>query len=85
MPESLRALFRIVSFTAAKTSRIFDVSVACVRLAVLCQFTVTGNKKERKKGKDPPGLLRVQVQMRPVHLIKPPEQILRGLVDVVAT
>ena len=32
MPESLRAFCNIVSFTAAKTSRIFDVSVACVRL-----------------------------------------------------
>lgn len=32
MPESLRAFWRIVSFTAAKTSRTFDVSVACVKL-----------------------------------------------------
>lgn len=32
IPESLRAFWRIVSFTAANTSRIFDVSVACVRL-----------------------------------------------------
>lgn len=32
IPESLSAFCRIVSFTAAKTSRIFDVSVACVRL-----------------------------------------------------
>ena len=32
MPESARALWRIVSFTAAKTRRMFDVSVACVRL-----------------------------------------------------
>lgn len=32
MPESLRALLRIVSFTAAKTRRMLDVSVACVRL-----------------------------------------------------
>jgi hypothetical protein len=32
IPESLRAFWRMVSFTAAKTSRMFDVSVACVRL-----------------------------------------------------
>lgn len=32
MPESLSAFCRIVSLTAAKTSRMFDVSVACVRL-----------------------------------------------------
>lgn len=31
MPESFKALLRIVSFTAAKTSRMFEVSVACVR------------------------------------------------------
>jgi hypothetical protein len=32
IPESLSAFCNIVSLTAAKTSRIFDVSVACVRL-----------------------------------------------------
>lgn len=32
MPESASALCRIVSLTAAKTSLIFDVSVAWVRL-----------------------------------------------------
>lgn len=31
IPESLRAFCSIVSFTAANTSLIFDVSVACVR------------------------------------------------------
>ena len=35
MPESLRALFRIVSLTAANTSRMFDVSVAWVRLLLV--------------------------------------------------
>lgn len=34
IPESLSAFCSIVSFTAANTSRIFDVSVACVRLCV---------------------------------------------------
>ena len=32
MPVSASALWRIVSFTAAKTNRMFEVSVACVRL-----------------------------------------------------
>ena len=32
MPESLSALLRMVSFTAAKTSRMLEVSVACVKL-----------------------------------------------------
>ena len=35
MPESLSAFCNIVSLTAANTRRIFDVSVACVRLARL--------------------------------------------------
>ncbi len=35
IPESRRAFCSIVSFTAANTSRIFDVSVACVRLLTL--------------------------------------------------
>lgn len=33
MPESFNAFCNIVSFTAAKTSLILDVSVACVRLS----------------------------------------------------
>jgi len=32
MPESFKAFCRIVSFTAAKTSLMFVVSVACVKL-----------------------------------------------------
>ena len=32
IPESLSAFWRIVSLTAAKTRRMFDVSVACVKL-----------------------------------------------------
>ena len=35
IPESLRAFWRMVSLTAAKTSLIFDVSVAWVRLCWL--------------------------------------------------
>lgn len=35
MPESLRAFWRMVSLTAAKTRRMFEVSVACVRLVVV--------------------------------------------------
>jgi hypothetical protein len=36
-PASLRAFWRIVSFTAAKTRRILLVSVACVKLQVSIQ------------------------------------------------
>jgi hypothetical protein len=32
IPESFNAFCSIVSLTAAKTSRMFEVSVACVRL-----------------------------------------------------
>ena len=35
MPESLSAFCNIVSFTAAKTNRMFDVSVACVKLQIV--------------------------------------------------
>ncbi len=38
IPESLSAFWRIVSFTAAKTSRMFEVSVACVRLQMLARY-----------------------------------------------
>jgi len=34
MPESLRAFWRMVSLTAAKTRRMLEVSVAWVRLGV---------------------------------------------------
>jgi hypothetical protein len=33
MPESFNEFWRMVSFTAANTRRIFEVSVACVRLS----------------------------------------------------
>lgn len=42
IPESLSALLRMVSFTAAKTNRMFDVSVACVRLGDEYQFVDGG-------------------------------------------
>ena len=32
IPESVKALCRMVSLTAANTRRMFEVSVACVRL-----------------------------------------------------
>lgn len=37
MPESASALWRMVSLTAAKTRRMFDVSVAWVRLKNISQ------------------------------------------------
>ena len=39
IPESARALCRMVSLTAAKTSRIFEVSVAWVRLDLVSRGT----------------------------------------------
>ena len=106
MPESAKALWRIVSLTAAKTRRIFEVSVACVRLdnrhvssnlPILIimlfqkqrlqtlnskQSVSTARKRSMHAGTSATSrlqtrqieyhLLRIQVQMRPVNLIKPP-------------
>lgn len=47
MPESLSAFCSIVSLTAAKTSRIFEVSVACVRLG---DGLGTREKKSKESG-----------------------------------
>lgn len=47
MPESFRALLRIVSFTAANTSRMLEVSVACVRLRVkISTWRKIGNRED---------------------------------------
>lgn len=47
MPESLSAFCNIVSLTAAKTRRMFDVSVACVRLRRLAVLKlVSGTRTE---------------------------------------
>lgn len=77
IPESLSAFCSIVSLTAAKTSRMFDVSVACVRLSQ-GQLAFTRSKLRQH-------LLWVQIKMCPVHLVEPPEQVLRGAVHVVPT
>ena len=45
MPESASALWRIVSLTAAKTRRIFEVSVAWVKLQN-CDVSMTVRKKQ---------------------------------------
>ena len=45
MPESASALWRIVSLTAAKTRRMFEVSVAWVKLQN-CDVSVTIRKKQ---------------------------------------
>jgi len=76
MPESFSAFCNIVSFTAAKTSRMFDVSVACVRLHLLAENTAPW------AGVD---ILWIEVEMRSVHLVKSPEQIFGGAVYVVAS
>jgi hypothetical protein len=52
MPESFSAFCRTVSLTAANTSRIFDVSVACVKLPVVVSIEVRENRnEERTEGK----------------------------------
>lgn len=76
IPESFNAFCRIVSFTAAKTRRIFDVSVACVRLR---RISTVGRQETEDIDS-----LRVKIEMRSVDLVEPPEQILRGTIHVVS-
>jgi hypothetical protein len=76
MPESFSALFKMVSFTAAKTRRMLDVSVACVKLE---------NGQQEALSRSGRHILGVQVQMGSVDLVESPEEVLGGLVDVVAT
>ena len=78
MPESFRAFCKMVSLTAAKTSRMLVVSVAWVRLK--------GRISSRHSG-DPvtKNLLRVEIQMCPIHLIESPQEILGSTINVVAT
>jgi hypothetical protein len=64
IPESLRAFCRMVSLTAANTRRIFDVSVACVKLRWL---------EGRQTSKMDRDLLRIEVQMCSIDLIEPPQ------------
>lgn len=58
MPESFNALFRMVSLTAANTRRMFDVSVACVKLVnVSCAISHNGKchkKLTEGRGSDGP-------------------------------
>jgi hypothetical protein len=63
MPESRRAFWRIVSLTAAKTSRIFDVSVACVRLLSVSSQLLLIKRRY---------ILRVQIEVRSIDLVEPP-------------
>jgi hypothetical protein len=75
IPESLRAFCRIVSLTAANTRRIFDVSVACVKLQWL-EGRLT-NKEDRV-------LLRIEVQVCSIDLIESPQQVLCCSIDIVS-
>lgn len=77
MPESFRAFWRMVSLTAAKTSRIFDVSVACVRLDMINTNTCLIQGRCH--------LLRIQIEVCPIHLVESPQEVLRRPVDVVTT
>lgn len=77
MPESRSAFVRMVSFTAAKTSRIFVVSVAWVRLRPhirICCYC----------GQDGRDLLWVEIQWHSIDLVKAPEQVFGCAIDVVA-
>jgi len=76
MPESFSAFWRMVSLTAANTSRMFDVSVAWVRLAGLAIGRL-GAKSNC--------LLRIQVQVGAVDLIESPQQVLGSAIYIVAT
>jgi hypothetical protein len=76
MPESFSAFCNIVSFTAAKTRRIFDVSVACVRLQLLAKKVAPWGSID---------ILWVEVEMRSIHLVKSPEQIFGGAIHIVAS
>jgi hypothetical protein len=67
----------MVSLTAAKTSRIFDVSVACVRLEWLALVIYIYIKEEI--------LLRVEVEVCSVDLVESPEQIFGSSVDVISS
>ncbi len=82
IPESLRALFKIVSLTAANTRRMLDVSVACVKLIGGQQLAQANQTEGKQRGRC---LLWVEVQVSPVDLVEPPEQIFGCLVDIVAT
>ena len=68
----------MVSFTAAKTRRIFDVSVACVRLDRHQLLRSDARTRHRFN------LLRIKVQVRTINLIESPQQILRRSIDIVA-
>lgn len=61
MPESFRAFCNIVSFTAANTSRIFVVSVACVKL-----YPVRSNTMQTSH--DAHDVLWIDTQSRPICL-----------------
>lgn len=78
MPESFSAFWRMVSLTAAKTSRMLDVSVACVRLA-------SRVSEARVIPATTLHLLWIEVEMCSVDLVEPPEKVLRRPVDVVST
>ena len=74
MPVSSSEFFIIVLATAAKTSRMFDVSVACVILQWMVRFRVLS----RRQGH----LLWVYTKLCPVGLHKPPQDVLGCLVRI---
>jgi hypothetical protein len=78
IPVSSSEFFTIVLATAAKTSRIFDVSVACVMLQLCNELFPEGKRLER-------GLLRVHAELCPICLHEPPQDVLGRLIHVRST
>lgn len=66
----------MVSFTAANTRRMFDVSVACVRLPITSALHGIYLFAE--------DLLWVEVEVSSIHLVEPPEKVFRRTVDIVS-
>lgn len=67
----------MVSLTAAKTSRILVVSVACVRLCT--KLAPSEDMRHHRHS------LRIEVELGTIHLIEPPEEVFGGSIDVVAS
>lgn len=75
----------MVSLTAANTSRMFEVSVAWVRLDLVSITIDMGSRFGRGTRFFEHHLLWIQIEMRPVHLVEPPQQILCSPVHIVAS
>lgn len=78
MPESFSAFCRMVSLTAAKTSRMFEVSVAWVRLGMVSiEQSLPPHRLDR--------LLRIEIEVSTIDLVEAPQQILGSSICVIAS